>query len=158
MARITQCNEILTSSNALQIMAREDGSTGYWYQTDNLASVRDVFASSGSDTYVLDHVDYSAFGVITTETSASVGGRLKYTGEPWDVNTGLQYNNARYYSPGTGQWISQDQAGFVAGSSNLYEYVGNDPTDATDPSGREKGKSLSTTPQRRRNLLVLRIQ
>jgi RHS repeat-associated protein len=45
---------------------------------------------------------------------------------------GLQYNNARYYDPATGQWISQDPVG---SGSNWYEYVGNDPTNANDPSG-----------------------
>jgi RHS repeat-associated protein len=76
-------------------------------------SVRDVFASSGSDTYVLDHVVYTAFGVITSESNTTV------------------------YNPATGQWTSQDPSGFAAGSSNLYEYVGNDATNATDPSGLE---------------------
>jgi RHS repeat-associated protein len=118
-----------------QVLTREDGSTGYWYQTDDLGSVRDVFASSGSVTYVLDHVEYSAFGEITSETNSSVGGRYKYTAEPWDSNTGLQYNRARYYDPATGEWTSQDPSGFAGGSSNLYEYVGNDATNATDPSG-----------------------
>ncbi len=32
-------------------------------------------------------------------------------------------------------WLSQDPAGFAAGDSNLYRYVGNSPTNATDPSG-----------------------
>lgn len=39
------------------------------------------------------------------------------------------------YDPSTGQWISQDPIEFDAGDPNLYRYVGNDPTDATDPSG-----------------------
>ena len=133
----------LSSSNAVQtrylwgdgtdqILGRVDGTTAYWYQTDNLGSVRDVFASSGSLTYVSDTINYSAFGVITLETNSSVGGRLKYTAEPWDANTGLQLDGRRYYDPATGQWTSQDPAGV---GSNLYQYVGNDPTNATDSSG-----------------------
>ena len=31
--------------------------------------------------------------------------------------------------------MSQDPSGFGGGDSNLYRYVGNSPTDATDPSG-----------------------
>jgi RHS repeat-associated protein len=115
------------------------------YQSDDLLSRHDVYASSGSDTYALEHINYSAFGAITLETTASVGGRLKYTAEPWDANTGLQYNDARYYNPSTGQWISQDPTGFAGGSSNLYEYVGNDTTNKADPSGLqgEKGEVTS---------------
>jgi RHS repeat-associated protein len=51
------------------------------------------------------------------------------------VATGLQYNRARWYDPTTGRWISQDPLGFDAGDSNLYRYVNNQPTVATDPSG-----------------------
>jgi RHS repeat-associated protein len=52
-----------------------------------------------------------------------------------DVETGLQYNRARYYDSSTGRWMSQDPLGFDAGDSNLYRYVKNQPTVATDPSG-----------------------
>jgi uncharacterized protein RhaS with RHS repeats len=34
-----------------------------------------------------------------------------------------------------GRWSSQDPLGFDAGDSNLYRYVGNNPTNATDASG-----------------------
>ncbi len=39
------------------------------------------------------------------------------------------------YDPGIGRWISEDPIGFKAGDSNLYRYVGNNPTNNTDPSG-----------------------
>jgi uncharacterized protein RhaS with RHS repeats len=39
------------------------------------------------------------------------------------------------YDPTLGRWISQDSLGFAPGDSNLYRYVGNDPTAATDPIG-----------------------
>ena len=47
----------------------------------------------------------------------------------------MQYNRARWYDPQTGRWLSQDPIGFAAGDANLYRYVGNSPTNATDPSG-----------------------
>jgi hypothetical protein len=34
-------------------------------------------------------------------------------------------------------WMSEDPLGFAAGDANLYRYVGNDPVNATDPSGKE---------------------
>jgi RHS repeat-associated protein len=53
----------------------------------------------------------------------------------WDVETGLQYNRARYYDPTTSRWISQDPLGFDAGDSNLYRYVRNAPTTLSDAAG-----------------------
>ena len=51
------------------------------------------------------------------------------------------------YDPIVGRWLEEDPDGFEAGDANLYRYVGNDPTNATDPSGL-KGQftTSSTTP------------
>ena len=48
-------------------------------------------------------------------------------------NFGIIQN--RWYDSTVGRWLSQDPSGFVAGDANLYRYVGNSPTSATDPSG-----------------------
>lgn len=42
------------------------------------------------------------------------------------------------YDPTVGRWLSQDPIGFKAGDPNLYRYVGNHPTMATDPSGLDE--------------------
>jgi hypothetical protein len=47
----------------------------------------------------------------------------------------LDYYRARYYDPGVGRFIRVDPAGFGAGDTNLYRYVGNSSTNATDPTG-----------------------
>ncbi|MBY0524961.1 MAG: hypothetical protein K2R98_16265 [Gemmataceae bacterium] len=39
------------------------------------------------------------------------------------------------YRPSLGVWLSDDPIGFEGGQQNLYEFVGNNPTNATDPSG-----------------------
>jgi hypothetical protein len=41
------------------------------------------------------------------------------------------------YDPSIGRWLQEDPIGFDAGDVNLYCYVGNAPTVATDPSGLE---------------------
>ncbi|HJT76365.1 MAG TPA: RHS repeat-associated core domain-containing protein [Gemmataceae bacterium] len=41
------------------------------------------------------------------------------------------------YDPGTGRWTSEDPIGFDAGDADLYRYVKNDPTGATDPTGEQ---------------------
>lgn len=39
------------------------------------------------------------------------------------------------YDPGVGRWLQEDPIGFTAGDADLYRYVGDSPTTATDPSG-----------------------
>lgn len=39
------------------------------------------------------------------------------------------------YSPTLGRWIQNDPIEFEAGDPNLYRFVGNSPTNASDPSG-----------------------
>jgi RHS repeat-associated protein len=103
-----------------------------WYLTDREGSVRDI--ANNSTGASIDHLDYDGFGN-ATETQSSNGDRYKYTARELDAVTKQQYNRGRYYDPGTGRWTSEDPIGFNAGDSNLYRYVGNNPTDATDPSG-----------------------
>jgi len=58
-----------------------------------------------------------------------------YTGKMLDEATGLQNNLNRWYDSQTGRWVSQDPIGFGGGDANLYRYVGNHPSQSTDPSG-----------------------
>jgi uncharacterized protein RhaS with RHS repeats len=57
--------------------------------------------------------------------------------------TGLYYDHARYYDAAIGRFTSQDPKGFAAGDTNLYRYVGNEPTADVDPSGLDE---LPTNP------------
>jgi len=42
------------------------------------------------------------------------------------------------FDPTIGRWQSKDPKSFDAGDTNLYRYVGNHPSYATDPSGLER--------------------
>jgi RHS repeat-associated protein len=84
---------------------------------------------------VVNQIDYDSYGNIVGQTNPSVTFRFGYTGREWDGETGQYYYRARYYDPTVGQFISQDPIGFAAGDANLYRYVGNSPTNFTDPSG-----------------------
>jgi RHS repeat-associated protein len=103
-----------------------------WYLTDRLGSIRDLMDTDGT---VLDHIDYNGFGKITYESDPGSGDRYTWTGRELDDVTGLQFNRARWYSFDIVGWMSVDPIGFAAGDTNLYRYVGNSPTSATDPSG-----------------------
>ena len=41
------------------------------------------------------------------------------------------------FDPTIGRWQTKDPKSFDAGDTNLYRYVGNHPSYATDPSGLE---------------------
>ena len=103
-----------------------------WYNTDRQGSVRALTDDTGA---VQDTLNYSAYGVVS-ESNAAFGDRYKYTGREWDGVSQLQYNRDRYYDPQTATWTTQDPTGFNAGDDDLYRYVGNGPTNGTDPTGQ----------------------
>ena len=119
-----------------QWLAVEVAATGvvYWPLADNLGSIRDIINSAGSSQ---NHLDYSAWGAVTAETDISFQFLFGYTGAVREEATGLNYHRARYYDAAVGEWISEDPIGFQAGDYNIGRYVGNGPTNFTDPSGLE---------------------
>ncbi len=108
-----------------------------WTLGDNQNNVRDLVAydSDSDTTAVVNHKAYDAFGNVTNETNAAVDTLFGYTGRPFDDATGLQNNLNRWYDATVGKWLSEDPIGFDAGDANLYRYVGNSPTQFTDPLG-----------------------
>jgi len=120
-----------------ELFARTSASGGLaWYLTDQLGSVTDIVNSSGTD---LDHIVYDPFGNTVTETNSTNGDRFKFAGMEYDSTVGIYYDHARYYDSAIGRFISQDPEGFAAGDTDLYRYVGNAPTLATDPTGTQTG-------------------
>jgi RHS repeat-associated protein len=103
--------------------------------TDHQGSVRDLARVTSGTASVVNHIVYDAFGETVSETDAAIAHLYGYTGKELDKETGLQYNRARYLDLVLARWISQDPIGFAGGDANLYRYVGNSPTNATDPSG-----------------------
>jgi RHS repeat-associated protein len=62
--------------------------------------------------------------------------RYRFAGKERDIESGLYYNDARYYIPWLGRWASTDPGG-LGDSDNLYEYVRGNPVRTSDPSGRQ---------------------
>jgi RHS repeat-associated protein len=136
----------LNGSNAVQyrylngdgpttVYARIDvsGATVAWLIQDHLDTVRDVADS----TQVNNHTETDAFGVITSETNAANGVTFAYTGLPQDRHSMLVFATNRVLDPKTAKWLQQDPIMFQAGDPNLQRYVGNDVTNAVDPTGLE---------------------
>ncbi len=94
---------------------------------DERGSVVAVTNSSGTTPNVNG---YNEYGI----PSSGNTGRFQYTGQTWLPELGMYYYKARIYSPTLGRFMQTDPAGYAAGM-NLYDYVGGDPVNRTDPSG-----------------------
>ena len=104
----------------------------------------------GSSTIAIDRdtgelvelATYQPYGAIETDYRpgrwASFREPYKFTGKEEDIEVGLTYVGARYYSPYLGVWISPDPATIhdFAGDMNPYAYVSGRPLVAVDPDGR----------------------
>jgi RHS repeat-associated protein len=62
-------------------------------------------------------------------------GTFQHTGQMYMPLLGLYYYRARYYSPQLGRFLQVDPVGYKD-DVDLYTYVGNDPADKSDPSGK----------------------
>jgi RHS repeat-associated protein len=112
-----------------QPLERKAGQNEY-YLSDALGSVIGLADGTGA---LKTSYNYSPFGKKQTTGTAS-SNPFAFTGRE-DDETGYYYYRARYYSPDQKRFISEDPLGFGGGDSNLQAYVGNNPINATDPSG-----------------------
>ncbi len=101
-----------------------------YFHTDRLGSVVALSNTSGAKT---ETYAYSAYG---ESNEALTGNPWRYTGRYLDEETGLYYYRARYYSARLGQFLQTDPIG-TKDDPNLYMYVGLDPLNGTDPTGKE---------------------
>jgi RHS repeat-associated protein len=118
-----------------------------WTLGDHLGTVRDlaVYDSETGITTVANHRVYDSFGNLTSQTNAASDCLFGFTGRPFDQAAGLQNNLHRWYDAATGGWVSKDPIGYKGLDANLYRYVANSPTNATDPSGRSSGLTETLT-------------
>jgi RHS repeat-associated protein len=105
-----------------------------------LGSVTSLSASSAS---LANTYSYDSFGRLAASTG-TVTNRFQYTGRQFDPETGIYFYRARYHNPTFGRFISEDPIGF-AGGINKHAYVGNSPTNWTDPFGLRPATNIRVT-------------
>ena len=139
-------NRYLQGAEIDQIFADENAlAEVLWPLADNQGTIRDLatYDDANGITEIVNHITYDAFGQITGEenlaepTADPADHIFAYTGREWDADADLYYYRARWYDPTPGRFLSEDLLGFHAGDVNLNRYVGNGPTNGTDPSGNE---------------------
>jgi RHS repeat-associated protein len=122
---------IYTSGPAPTEQVSLSAGTVTYLNTDSLGSVRGTVNSSGTLTGT---TSYDAWGNPETAGGLTATTPFGYAGGYTDP-TGLIYLLARYYEPGTGQFISVDPD--LAQTLAPYAYTNGNPVTGTDPTGLE---------------------
>ena len=107
---------------------QRDNKTFYYHQNEQLNTtlISDENAASRN------HYQYNAFGA-GLEIVETLPNRIRYTGQPYDEQTGQYYLRARYYNPVLGRFMQEDV--YQGDGLNLYAYCANNPVVYYDPSG-----------------------
>jgi RHS repeat-associated protein len=111
---------------AQRMPANASGGLYYVFQ-DQLGSTSKIAGSLGGG---VNSTNYEPFGKVCGAPSSTV--RESFTGQELDINSGLEYYNARFYDPALGRFIQPDT---VMDGLNRYTYCGNNPVNRVDPSG-----------------------
>ena len=118
----------------------EDTENIYTYDITGVhMSNSDVYLKDGHGNIIGKHgtatgtanVYYDAFGVEQNKDKNDTN-PFRYCGEYYDAETDSIYLRARYYSPTTGRFISEDP---IQDGLNWYVYCGGNPVVFVDPSG-----------------------
>lgn len=107
----------------------------YYVQTDQLNTPRIIKNAAGGVVWRWDSDPFGG-GLANSNPSGLMQFEfnVRFPGQIYDAESGLHYNNARYYDAITGRYISSDPIG-LAGGINTYGYVMGNPISFSDPTG-----------------------
>ena len=105
-----------------------EASASFWFVHDQVGNTLQLLDNTGA---TAGSYTYTPYGVPTQTGTATTP--LLYTGQYTDSESGLVYLRARYYDPGTAEFLTVDPQ--VDSTRSAYGYVQGNPLDLTDPSG-----------------------
>lgn len=107
-----------------------DGGKVYFVHSDHLGTPKTLTDENGSTVW---KASYEPFGEIT-QTVNLITFNLRFPGQYYDSETGLNYNYFRDYNPEIGRYSQSDLLGLLGGL-NTYAYAYNSPVNLIDPYG-----------------------
>jgi RHS repeat-associated protein len=120
------------------LQATSGGGTQLFYvHTDHLNSPRRL--SRPTDNVVVWQWDSDPYGASSAEEDPDGDGvltvyNLRFPGQYFDNESGLQYNYFRDYDSQTGRYVESDPVG-IRGGMNTYSYANQNPLSYWDPNG-----------------------
>ena len=103
-----------------------------WLHANEQGSIVAVTDGAGNVMAINSYNEYGIGGAVQY-------GRFGYTGQAWLPDAGLYWYKTRMYSPTLGRFLQTDTIGYSDGP-NMYNYVGGDPVNGSDPMGTCGGK------------------
>jgi len=126
---------LYTDAGAPYELLRTNGSgatSRYWYEVDGRGNVVALTDINGK---VVDRYAYDSWGELTSNdaTDEMVPQQLRYAGYWYDEKLSWYWLSVRYYDPEIERFLQPDPS--EIDGVRTYAYAGDDPIDATDPTG-----------------------
>jgi len=119
-----------------------DADERLYYLNDANFNVTALVGLAGEDWTVVERYVYDPYGETTvydaewsTNPQSPIPNPFRYCGYFFDGETSLYNVRWRIYHSTLSTWLTRDPLLYSAGDPNLYRYVSNLPTRATDPFG-----------------------
>jgi RHS repeat-associated protein len=84
----------------------------FYYQLDHLGPPQELTDYSGE---IMWSAKYRAYGNLAVLEVSEIDNPLRFQGQYFDAETGLNYNRHRYYNPNTGRFLTPDPIKLAGG-------------------------------------------
>ncbi|NVN90288.1 MAG: RHS domain-containing protein [Desulfuromonadales bacterium] len=113
-----------------QPIAKTEGNTVYFIHTDHLGTPQAMTDASKAKVWEIETRPFGDSATITGTVTLN----LRFPGQYYDAETGLNNNYYRDYNSAIGKYVEADPVGLEGGLS-LFAYVRNNPVNMIDPMG-----------------------
>jgi len=137
-------NEYVFDPGSFEPLCQIDNADFKAYHNDHLGTPRELTDGKGR---IVWSANYDVYGAVSILQTSEAKNQIRFQGQYEDDETGLFYNQFRYFDPESGRYITQDPLG-LAGGVNPYNYTVN-PVNSIDPLGlnpQGSGRLIPGTP------------